>query len=184
VNAGAPGPAADAFRQALRDLGYVEGKDVVIEARFAEGHQARLPEFVAEMIRLKVDVLVVGSTLTAVAAKKATTTIPIVFASLFDPVGAGIVASLARPGGNITGAAVGVAAGFGGKWVQLLKEAVPGISHAAVLWNSANPASGQAVREIQASAQTLNVKLDTFDTGNATALDRALAAIGTSGTQG
>lgn len=184
VSAASPGSTADVFRQALRDLGYVEGENVIVEARFAEGRQERLPDLVAEVIRLKVHVLVVGSTLTAVAAKKATTTIPIVFASLFDPVGAGVVASLARPGGNITGAAVGVAAGFGGKWMELLKEAVPGVSHAAVLWNSANPASREAVQEIQASAQTLNVKLDRFDAGNATALDRALAAIGTSGAQG
>jgi putative tryptophan/tyrosine transport system substrate-binding protein len=184
VVAGSPGSTTDAFRQALGQLGYVEGKNVVIEARFAEGRQERLPALVAEVIRLKVDVLVVGSTLSAIAAKKATTTIPIVFASLFDPVGAGVVASLAHPGGNITGAAVGVASGFGGKWMELLKEAVPGISHVAVLWNSANPASAQSVQEIQVAARTLSVKFDRFDAGSATALDRALAAISASGAQG
>ena len=93
-------PIAEAFRQGLRDAGYVEGKNVVIEARFAEGRQERLPEFVAQVLRLKVDVLVCISPPAALAAKKATTTVPVVFASVFDPVASGIVASLARPGGN------------------------------------------------------------------------------------
>ncbi|MGH7324595.1 MAG: ABC transporter substrate-binding protein [Candidatus Rokuibacteriota bacterium] len=180
-----PNRATEAFRQGLREAGYVEGKNVIIEARFAEGRQERLPELVAEVLRLKVDVLVCGSTLTVLAAKKATTTIPIVFASVFDPVASGIVASLARPGGNITGATVGVGGlGFAGKWVELLKEAVPGVSHVAVLWNSANPASAQSVRDIQAAAPALNVKLDVLDTGNATDLDRAFTTIDARGAQG
>ena len=175
----------DAFRQGLKDLGYVEGKNVVVEARFAEGRFERLPELVAEVLRLKVDVLVVGSTPAALAAKRATTTTPIVFASLFDPVGAGIVASLAHPGGNITGASIGVGgAGLAGKWLELLKEAVPAVSYVAVLSNSANPASTTSVREIEAAAQILNVRLDVLDAGNAPTLDRALATIGMSGAQG
>jgi ABC-type uncharacterized transport system substrate-binding protein len=178
-------PAHDAFRQGLRTLGYVEGKNVVIEMRFAEGRQERLPELIAEVLRLKVDVLVVGSTLGVLAARKATTTVPIVFAGVFDPVASGIVSNLARPGGNITGATVGVGgSASSGKWLELLKEAAPGVSRVAVLWNSANPASAQSVREIQAAARTLNVKLDVLDAGNATDLDRALAAIGASSAQG
>lgn len=180
-----PGLNIDAFRQGLRELGYVEGKNVIVEARFAKGRSERLPELVAEVIGLKVDVLVVGSTGAARAAKRATTTVPIVFASLFDPVGAGIVTSLARPGGNITGASIGVGgSGLGGKWVELLREAVPSVSHVAVLANSANPASMESVREIEAAARTLKVKLDVLDTRNAATLDRALATIGASGAHG
>jgi putative ABC transport system substrate-binding protein len=185
VSPTSPSPPFDAFRQALRELGYVEGRNVIIEARYAEGKRERLPELVAELIRLKVDVVVTGSTVSALAAKRATTTVPIVFATVFDPVATGIVASLARPGGNITGMAMGVGgSGFGGKWVELLKDAVPSISHVAVLWNSANPANAPIVREVQAAARTLNVKLDLLDAGNPTNLDRAFAAISASGVQG
>jgi putative tryptophan/tyrosine transport system substrate-binding protein len=184
VGSDASGPQIDAFREGLKELGYVEGKNVVFETRFAEGRSERFPELIAQVLRLKVDVLVVGSTPAARAAKKATTTVPIVFASLFDPVGAGIVASLARTGGNITGAAIGVGgSGFAGKWVELLKEAIPDLSHVAVLANSANPANAASVREIEAAAPALKVKLDVFDVGNTTNLDRALATISTSGTQ-
>jgi putative ABC transport system substrate-binding protein len=180
-----PNTGLDAFRQGLADLGYVEGDNVVIEARFAEGRQERLPHLVAEVLRQKIDVLVAGSTLGALAAKRATTTVPIVFASVFDPVASGIVASLARPGGNITGATVEAGgSGSAGKWVELLKEAVPGVSHVAVLWNSANPASGRSVGEIKAAAVTLNLKLDVLDAGNATKLETAFAAISASGAHG
>ena len=166
-------------------MGYVEGQNVVVETRFAEGRFERFPELVAEVIRLKVDVLVVGSTLGALAAKRATTTVPIVFAGLIDPVGPGIVASFARPGGNITGVTFGIAGtGFGGKWLQLLKAAAPDVSHVAAVWNSANPAAAPLVQEMQAAAQTLSVRLDVLDAGNPSKLDRALAAISTSGARG
>ncbi len=180
-----PGPTIHAFRQGLREVGYVEGQNVIIEARFAEGQSERLPELVAEVLRLKVDVLVVGSTLGALAAKRATTAVPIVFAGLIDPVTSGIVASLARHGGNITGVTFGIGgAGFAGKWVELLKETVPNLSHVAALWNSATPAGAPFVREIQAAARALNMRLDALDAGNLTKLDRAFAAIGTSGARG
>jgi putative tryptophan/tyrosine transport system substrate-binding protein len=180
-----PGPIFHAFRQGLKEVGYVEGQNVVVETRFAEGRSERLPELVAEVIRLKVDVLVVGSTLGALAAKRATTTVPIVFAGLIDPVAPGVVASFARPGGNITGVTFGIAgAGFGGKWLQLLKEAAPDVSHIAAVWNSANPAAAPLVQEMQTAAQTLNVRLDVLDAGNPTKLDRALATISTSGARG
>ena len=175
----------DAFRQGLKEAGYVEGKNVIIEMRSWEGRAERAPELVAEVLRLKVDVLVVGSAATALAAKKATTTVPVVFASVVDPVATGIVASLARPGGNITGATMLIAgSGFGGKWVELLKESVPGVSHVAVLWNSANPSTAPFVQETQAAARSLKVKLDLHDAGNDTNLDRAFAAIGASGVEG
>lgn len=179
-----PGPQSEAFRQGLRELGYVEGKNVFIEMRFAEGRQERLPELVAEMLKLKVDILVVGSTRGALTAKRATTTVPVVFANVFDPVAAGIVASLARPGGNITGSAIGVGEGFGGKWVELLKEAVPSISRVAVLWHSANQSSAQAAEEIQAAARTLSVKLDMLDARNVSSPNNLLAMIGASRAQG
>jgi putative ABC transport system substrate-binding protein len=179
-----PGPTLDAFRQRLREIGYVEGKNVIFETRFAEGRSERLPELVAEVIRLKVDVLLVGSTVGALAAKKATTTIPIVFAGLIDPVAPGIVASFARPGGNITGVTFGIGgSGFAGKWVELLKEAAPNVSHATVLSNSASPLTALLVKEIRAAARTLNVKLDVLEAGNTTELDRGFAAIGASGAQ-
>ena len=178
-------PQLRAFRQGLRELGYVEGKNVIVEARFAEGQFERFPGLVDELIGLKVDVLLAGSPLGALAAKRATTTVPIVFAGVIEPITAGIVASLARPGGNITGAAAGVGgSGFAGKWLELLKEAVPAVSHVAVLSNSAHPANASNMREIEAAARTLKVKLDVLEAGNATDLDRALATIGASGAQG
>lgn len=172
------------FRQGLKEAGYIEGKNMLVEARFASGRQELLPDLVNDLIRQKVDVLVVLSTATTVAARNATSTIPIVFASVFDPVAAGIVPSLARPGGNITGSAIGVGEDFGGKWVELLKEAVPGMSRAAVLWNPANQSSAQSARAIQGAARALNVELDLFESGNAASLDRALNAIAASRAEG
>ena len=180
-----PGPTIQAFRQGLREVGYVAGKNVIIEARFAEGRLERLPELMADVLSLKVDVLVTGSELGAQAAKKATTTVPIVFAGVSDPLTRGLVASLARPGGNITGVTFGVAgSAFGGKWVELLKEAVPGISRVAVLSNSADPQTAPLLRQIQAAARTFNMKLDVVDAQSADDLERAFAAIGASGAQG
>lgn len=179
-----PGPTIAAFRQGLKEAGYVEGKNVIIEARFAEGHLDRLPELVAEVIRLKVDVLVTGSNLGALAAKRATTTIPVVFAGLIDPVAPGIVASLARPGGNITGVTIGIGGtGFAGKWVELLKEAVPDVSHVAVLWSSADPIGATLVGDVQSAARILKVRLDLVDAGDPAKFDSALAAIGASRAQ-
>jgi putative tryptophan/tyrosine transport system substrate-binding protein len=176
ITTGAPDTGIDAFRQGMRDVGYVEGRNVTFEARFAAGRNERLSNLVAEVVQQKPDVLVVVSTSTALSAKKATTTIPIVFASVFDPVAAGLVASLARPGGNLTGTAMGVGGDFGGKWVELLKEAVPSLSRVAVLWNSANQSSAQSAKAIQAAAQKLGVDLVLFDAGSAAALDAGLKA--------
>ena len=129
--------------------------------------------------------MVVGSTLGALAAKRATTTLPIVFAGLIDPVASGIVTSFAHPGGNITGVTFGIGgAGFAGKWVELLKEAAPNMSHVAALGNSASPLLATLVPEMQAAAQTLNVRLDVLDAGTLTKLDGAFAAISASRVQG
>jgi putative ABC transport system substrate-binding protein len=178
-------PQIVAFQQALRELGYVEGQNVVVELRFAEGRPERFPELLAEVLRLKVDVLVVGSTLGALSAKRSAPTVPIVFAGLIDPVPDGIVTNLARPGGNITGATFGVGgAGFAGKWLELLAQTVADLSHVSVLSNSANPQTTASVGEIRVAAQALNVRLDDLDAGTATKLDQATATIVTSGTGG
>jgi putative ABC transport system substrate-binding protein len=124
----------EAFRQGLRDLGYVEGRNVVIEYRDAEGKVERHPALAAELVALKVDVIVVaGSTLTAQTAKQATSTLPIVFIAVGDPVGSGLVTSLARPGGNVTGLS-NIGPELVGKCLELLKQAVPGVDRVAVLW--------------------------------------------------
>jgi putative ABC transport system substrate-binding protein len=127
---------------------------------------------------------VVGATVSALAAKKATTSIPIVFAYLVDPVASGVVADLARPGGNITGTSIGVGgSGFAGKWVELLKEAAPHVSRVAVIWNSANPQAPSFMKEIELAARTLKIKLETYDAGNDARLDNALSKIGASRAQ-
>ena len=179
------GPTSDAFREGLKEAGYVEGQNVVIEARFAEGRNERMPELIAEVIRLKVDVLAIGSTNGALAAKKATSTLPIVFAGLVDPVATGVVASLARPGGNITGITFGIGgAGLAGKLVELLKEAIPKLSHVAALSNLASPYVATLVEEIQAAAGKLKVRLDVHDAANLAQVDKAFATISASPAQG
>src|SRR2546428_1410804 len=143
----------EAFRQGLRELGYVEGKNIVIESRFAEGNLDRLPALAAELISLNVDVIVTGGAANTHAVKEATKIIPIVMALDSDPVGAGFIASLARPGGNITGLST-LAPEISGKQLELLKEIVPKLSRLAVLGNSTTPANAQALREIELPAGT------------------------------
>jgi putative ABC transport system substrate-binding protein len=179
-----PGPRNEAFLQGLRELGYVEGHNVDIEMRFAEGRPERLSGLVEEMIRLKVDVLVVGATIGARAAKRATTTIPIVFAGSSDPVAGGIVANLARPEGNITGFSLAYGDGFAGKWLELLKEVAPNVSHFAALWSSSNAAAARFVEELQTAARKLHVALDVHHATNLPELDEVLAAIGSSSARG
>ena len=174
-----------AFRQGLRALGYVEAKNLIIEARFAEGRTERLPELVAEVLRSKVDVLLAGSTPTALAAKMATATVPIVFAGVLDPVGSGVVPSLARPGGSITGVTVGVGGeGFTGKCLELLRKSAPGLTSVAVLVNPSYPLTVQFKRELQPVARNLNLKFDVHEAANANELERALTAIQARGAQG
>ena len=163
---GAPLPANsarhEAFRQGLRELGYVEGKNIVIEWRYAEGKLDRLPALAAELVRLKVDIIVTGGRAATRAAKEATTTIPIVMAQDGDPVGNGFVASLARPGGNITGLST-LAPELSGKRLELLKEIVPKLSRVAVLGNSADPGNAQTLREVELAAAAFGVKLQYLD---------------------
>ena len=152
----------EAFRQGLRELGYVEGGNISIEYRFADGQPERLPALAAELVRLKVDVIVTeGPTATRVA-KKATSTIPIVMAQDPDPVGAGFVASLARPGGNITGLS-NFRAELGGKRLELLKEIVPRLARVAVLWTSTTPGNAQSRRETELAASALGMQPQYLD---------------------
>jgi ABC-type uncharacterized transport system substrate-binding protein len=152
----------EAFRQQLRELGYVEGQNIVIEYRWAEGRAERLPDLAAELVSLNVDVIVAGGTPAPLAAKHATRTIPIVMTAAGDPVGSGLVASLARPGGNVTGLSAR-SPELGGKRLQLLKEVVPGLSRVAVLWNAANPYAALVVRETETAARTLGLQVQSLE---------------------
>jgi putative ABC transport system substrate-binding protein len=157
-----PGPSLDAFRQGLRDLGYVEGKNIQVEYRYVEGDLDRIPRLIAELVRLKVDVLVVGPVAGILAAKEATTTIPIVMVSNVDPVASGIVKSLARPGGNITGFST-LSRELSGKRLELIKEAVPGISRVALLWDVNAPGPALAVKEFRAVGPALKIQLQSLE---------------------
>jgi putative tryptophan/tyrosine transport system substrate-binding protein len=152
----------NAFRQGLRELGYVEGKNIVIEWRFAEGKLDRVPNLVAELVRLKVDVIVTGGSFATGAAKEATSTIPVVMTQDSDPVGNGYVASLARPGGNVTGLST-LAPELSGKQLELLNETVPKLSRVAVLGSSNRSGNAQSVKETEHAADALRVKLQYLD---------------------
>jgi putative ABC transport system substrate-binding protein len=167
---------AEAFRQELRTLGWVEGQNLAIESRSAEGQPERLPALAAELVQLKVDVLVTFPLLAAQAAKHATTTIPIVVINAADPVGTGLVASLARPGGNITGLS-SMDTDLSGKRLALLKEAVPTLSRVAVLWNATDRAMTLRFEQMQVAARALGVTLHPLGVHNATDIDGALAAM-------
>jgi len=174
-----------ALRQTLREMGYVEGKNLILETRYAAGRVERLPELFAELIARKVDVLVTGSVAGALAAKKSTTAVPIVFAGVLDASAYGLVSSLARPGGNVTGTTYGVGgADIAGKWVELLKEAAPRVWHVAVLFSSKDPQSPGQVRTIHAAAKMLKMRVSEFDAANAAMLQDAFEAIRASGAQG
>jgi ABC-type uncharacterized transport system substrate-binding protein len=154
-------PAAHAWNallDGLRERGYIKGRNIVFERRFSEGKAERFPEFAAEMVRLSVDIIIVTTTPAAIAAKNATQTIPIIIPTALDPVGAGLVASLARPGGNITGLS-SLSPELSGKRLELLKEVVPGMTRVAVLWNPANPANASVWKETQAAAGALGLLL-------------------------
>ncbi len=152
----------EAFLQGLRELGYVEGKDFAIERRFAEGKADRLSDLAADLVRLKVDILVsAGPTVTRLL-RQATSTIPIVMTNEGDPVGSGFVASLAQPGGNITGLSA-LAPELSGKRLEILKETVPKLSRVAILGNSTEPANIQSLREVELAAGALGLKLQYLD---------------------
>ncbi len=158
----AAAPWHQAFRQGLRDLGWVEGKNISIEYRYAEGRNDRLPELAADLVRLKVDVIVASITTDALAAKSATRAIPIVMASAGDPIASGLVESLARPGGNITGLSQ-IAPELAGKRLELLKETVPKLTRVAVLWRPDGTTSPLAWKESQLPARALGLELHSLE---------------------
>ncbi len=177
VGTGSPalsGHHAQTFAQGLRELGYAEGQNIAIEYRWAEGKLESLPGFVADLIRLKVDVIVSSATPAIRIAKEQTNTVPIVMAGVTDPVGNGFVASLSRPGGNITGL-THVAPDLTGKRLELLKEVVPRLSRVAVLWNPKQPGQAVAYKESQVAAQTLKLTLISMEARNREELERVLS---------
>jgi putative ABC transport system substrate-binding protein len=167
----------EAFRQGLRELGYQEGQNIIIEYRWAEGRFEQLPELAVKLVRLKVDLVVAVVTQASLAAKKATRTIPIVMIGVADPVSSDLVASLARPGANITGTS-SMTAEIVGKQLELLKETLPKISRVAVLWNPANPIF-QAIqlRETEDAARALGVRLLLVEARGADEIDRAFETV-------
>ena len=166
----------DAFRQGLREHGYVEGQNLLIEWRFAEGSEDRLSGFAAELVRLKIEVIVTLASAAAVAAKKATAAIPIVFTQVTDPVGLGVVSSLARPGGNLTGFST-LAVELTGKRLELLKEAVPSLKSVVALNHSANPTSALDVNEAQIAARRLGLEARLVEVRDADELEPAFTTM-------
>jgi putative ABC transport system substrate-binding protein len=145
----------EAFRQGLREYGWIEGQNITVEWRFAEGRFDRLPDLAAELVRLKVQAIVTAPTPAAVAAKKATATVPIVMVNISDPVGLGLVVGLARPGGNATGLSYSVGVETFSKALEMLRETVPSIRRVAFLSNPASPARVPVIREVTAAARSL-----------------------------
>jgi putative tryptophan/tyrosine transport system substrate-binding protein len=166
----------EVFLERMRALGYVEGQHLVIEYRGAAGHYERFPALVAELVHLPVDVLMTGSTAAALAAKQATSTIPIVIVNVGDAVGSGLVASLARPGGNITGMSI-MNPEVVGKMLEILKDVLPTVSRVAILWNPASPGHALQVRAAEVAAQALGVQLHRVEASSPEAFDGAFAAM-------
>jgi putative tryptophan/tyrosine transport system substrate-binding protein len=167
----------EAFRHGLRDLGWVEGQNIVIEYRSAEGRFDRLPDLAAELVRLKVDVIAAAPTPAALAAKNATGTVPIVGVSLTEPVGLGLIASLARPGGNVTGVSYSVGTDIFGKDLELLKEVVPKVRRVAVLSNPDGPAQPLTISNIKGAARSLGLQLLLLEARAPGDFDGAFAAM-------
>ena len=168
----------DAFRQRLRELGWVEGQNIVIDYRYAEGRVDRLPDLAAELVRLKVDLIVASAgTQAATAAKNATETIPIVMIYVRDPVGTGLIASLARPGGNVTGVSGSAGLELFAKQLELLKETVPKIRRVAILSNPDNAYHQLAIREVNVAARSLGVQLQLLEARGPNEFDGAFAAM-------
>ena len=165
-------PWQEAFRLGLRDLGWIEGKNISVEYRYAEGRSDRLPDLAADLVRLKVDLFVASVNTDALVAQKATRTIPIVMASPGDPVATGLVKSLARPGGNITGLST-ISPELAGKRLELLREMVPKLSRVAVLWNPQGASSTNQWKEIQLPARQLGVQLHSLEVRNPNEFDKA-----------
>jgi putative ABC transport system substrate-binding protein len=167
----------DALFEGLRELGYLEGRNFIVERRYTEGRAERFQEFAAEMVRLKVDIIIVVTTPAALALKNETTTIPIVFPNAINPVETGVVASLAHPGGNVTGGAAQTAV-LSTKRLEILKDLVPGLSRAAVLWNAANPALALSWKETQGAARAIEVALQPHEVRGVKDFEAAFAMMG------
>src|SRR5215813_9036243 len=170
-------PLLDAFRQRLRELGWVEGQSIVIDYSFAEGRMDRLPQLATDMVGLKVDVIVSLGTQGVMAAKNATETIPIVMIAVRDPVGIGLIGSLARPGGNVTGVSGYAGLEIVAKQLELLKETVPKIRRVAILSNPTNACHQLAIREVNVQARSLGVQLQLLDARGPNEFDGAFAAM-------
>ena len=169
--------ALDALREGLRELGYIEGQSLVIEERWAEGRPERYGQLIADLLRSKVDVIVVGSAPMAKAAKDTPTTTPVVFVAVTDPVGNGVVSSLARPGGNLTGTSLIIDEQFAGKWVELVQDALPRASSVAALAHTGHPMAKKYVKAMEAAARTLGLKLQIFEVRDVASLESALSMI-------
>ena len=167
----------ETFRQGLRGLGWVEGQNIVIEYRSAEGRYDRLPDLAADLVRLKVDIIVAPGTAATTAAKNATRAIPIVMIGVGDPVGLELIASLARPGGNVTGLTFSVGMETAGKGLELLKEALPKVRRVAVLTNPANPGQPLALKNVKAAARSLGMQLQLLEARGPDEFDGAFAAM-------
>jgi putative tryptophan/tyrosine transport system substrate-binding protein len=181
----APGPDArvEAFRQALRELGYIEGKTINIEYRWADGKFENLPELAADLVRINVDVIIAAVTQASLAARKATVTIPIVMIGVSDPVGSRLVSSLARPGTNVTGTS-SMTAQVVGKQLELLKDTLPKVSRIAALWNPANPVfQALQVQETEIAARSLGIRLHFIEARDADEIDRAFVTMARKGTR-
>jgi putative ABC transport system substrate-binding protein len=172
---GGPSAAAE-LREGLRERGWIEGQNILVEYRFAGAKPEQLSEFAAELVRLKADVIVAVSTPAAQAARKATDTIPIVFSMVSDPVASGLVVSLARPGGNATGLS-NMLPEQSGKLLELLKEAAPGVSRVAVVWDSANPGKILELKEMQTVAPLLGMTLQSLEVHSEKDVQNAFSAI-------
>ena len=170
-------PLLDAFRQRLRELGWVEGQNIVIDYRYAEDRVDRLPDLAAELVRLKGDVIVSLGTQGVTAARNATKTIPIVMIGVRDPIGTGLIASLARPGGNITGVSGSAGLAIVTKQLELLKETVPKIRRVAILSNPANAYHQLAIKELNVAARSLGVQLQLLEARGPNEFDGAFAAM-------
>jgi putative ABC transport system substrate-binding protein len=179
LTAGGPGPLTplrDMLREDLRELGLIEGKNLAFEGRYAENDLDRLPALAAELVSLEVDLIIAVGTLAPLAAKRATVTIPIVMAAAGDPVGSGLIASLARPGGNVTGTSLMAPPDLGGKRLELVKELLPEISRVAVLWNAANPYSALVFKATVGAAWTLAIEVQSLEVRGPADFDGAFEA--------
>jgi len=179
LSSASPSAGADrllAFKQGLHALGYEEGRNLIIEYRWAEGRDDRLPALAADLVRLKVEMTVTQGTLATLEARKASAAMPIVFAVAGDPIAAGLVGSLTRPGGNVTGLAV-MGSEMTAKRLELLREAVAGITRVAALWNPGNASSRPELQQTEAAARTLGIQLQAVEVRDARLIEQAFAAM-------